>query len=138
MVTVFFYGGLINPDMLERLGIAPRAQTRAVLDDFALTISPWVNVEPAPDAQVFGVLMEMSHEELAHIYGQLKVAYAPYPVLVQTPDGSRLAALCYIAGQMDHGQAEAGHVQTLLDAAEKLDFPQWYLERIRSFLPRPG
>lgn len=135
MVQVFFYGGLINPEMLKRLGVSAREQTRAVLDDFALTISPWVNVRQAAGEQVFGVLMAMSHEELQHIYGQLKVPYDPHPVLVQTPEGSRLPALCYIAGQMEPGQAEAGHVQTLLDAAEKLEFPLWYLERIRSFLP---
>jgi hypothetical protein len=31
LVSVFFYGGLINPKMLEKLGVSARTQAIAVL-----------------------------------------------------------------------------------------------------------
>lgn len=134
--SVFFYGGLINPKMLERLGVASREQTPATLPHHALTISPWVNVEPAEQGEVFGVVMDMTDKELASIYGQLKVAYHPETVEVRFDNGRTAQVACYVAAPMTPAQADEGHVRMLLEAAEARAFPAWYLDRIRSYLPR--
>lgn len=134
-VSVFFYGGLINPKMLEKLGVSARTQAVAVLLHYHLTISPWVNVEPSEGGQVYGVVMEMTHAELDKIYSQLKVKYVPVAVAVTQGDKT-VPALSYMADEpMTPAQAEEGHVRMLLEAAQQRAFPAWYLERIRSYLP---
>lgn len=134
-VPVFFYGGLINERMLARLGIDARAREVAALDGYQLTIAPWMNVEPSDDGRSFGVVMQMTHSELARIYSQLKVEYAPIPVTADV-SGRPVAALCYVVAQpYAVSQADAPYVETLLEAADELGFPAWYLERIRSYLP---
>jgi hypothetical protein len=132
----FFYGGLISPDVMRRVGFAPRRQKQARLTGFDLRISPLVNLVESPGDMVFGLLMETTHAELAHVYGQLQATYLPQPVVaVDNRDGALVPALCYIVPDMAPGMAEASHILPLLTAAESLGFPDWYLSKIRSFLP---
>ncbi len=134
-VWVFFYGGLMNPVVMERVGLSPRPREVASVSGFDLTISPWVNLVPSSDAMVFGVIMEATHQELAHVYGQLKATYLPYAVLAEIRGGTMRPALCYIVPEMPPGEAEADHVRALLDPATELGFPEWYLKKIRQYLP---
>jgi Gamma-glutamyl cyclotransferase, AIG2-like len=137
-VLVFFYGGLINPKMLARVGMKPKRHERATLTGFDLRISPYVNLVRSPDAMVFGLLMEVSRSELQLTYSRLKAVYVPEAVLVTDSGGRLVPALCYIVPDMAPDQAEVDHVLMLATAAEELGFPQWYLDKIRSFLPRPS
>ncbi|MGB6485803.1 MAG: hypothetical protein WBE91_02865 [Steroidobacteraceae bacterium] len=81
------------------------------------------------------MLMEVTHAELQHTYSQLKARYLPEAVIVSDSTGRLRPALCYIVPDMPPGQAEVDHVEVLATAAESLGFPDWYLTRIRSFLP---
>jgi hypothetical protein len=131
----YFYGGLINPAVMERVGLKPTGQEVATLAGYELRIAPLVNLVRRADSLVHGLLLELTHKELFHVYSQLKANYFPYPVLPMTSDGKVRPALCYIVPEMSEGQAEAEHVLNLLKPAEDLGFPAPYLERIRSFLP---
>jgi hypothetical protein len=131
----FFYGGLINPDVMERVGLRAMNQRRAFLPGHAIEIAPLVNLRPSPADTAFGLLMEVRHEDLQHVYGQLKATYLPYPVLAHDFEGALVPALCYIVPEMPAGLAEADHINPLLRTATDLGFPGWYLDRIRSFLP---
>jgi len=42
---------------------------------------------------------------------------------------------CYIVPDMAPGRAAAAHIMPLLATAERLAFPGWYIDKIRSFLP---
>ena len=134
-VWVFFYGGLINPEILDKVGMRPTRQEPAMLAGFDIRISPYVNLVRSAGHTVFGVLMEVTHAELQHTYSQLKARYLPEAVMVSDAAGCLRPALCYIVPDMLPGQAEVDHVEALATAAEGLGFPQWYLARIRSFLP---
>lgn len=134
----FFYGGLINPEVMARVGFAPRRQALATLPGYELRIAPLVNLIANPLETAYGLLLESTHDELARVYGQLKATYLPYPVVTHDTEGHMRAALCYIVPDMAAGQAEPEHVLTLLRPAERLGFPECYLERIRSFLPPAG
>lgn len=135
LVWGFFYGGLINPEVMERMGMQPRQQELATLSGYDICISPWVNLVHSPRDRVFGLLLQLTHRELSQAYGQLKVAYLPYPVVAEDQSGRLRPALCYLASSMQPAQAEASHVLNLLKPAERLGFPEWYLAKIRSFLP---
>ena len=131
----FFYGGLINPVVMQRVGLHPSARCLAVLPGFDLTIAPWVNLVPRPGSLSYGLLLEVRHEELDHVYGQLKAPYRPMPVVAYQLDGLLRPALCYMVPQMPEGPAEAAHIEPLIQSGEELGFPDWYLRKIRSFLP---
>jgi hypothetical protein len=134
----FFYGGLINPDVMERLGMRPKAQELATVTGFEIHIAPLVNLVPEYGGVVHGLLLQLSHDEITNVYSQLKAVYLPYPVLASTPDGTTRPALCYMVPAMPTGQAEADHVMPLLIAAQDLGFPDAYVAKIRSFLPIAG
>lgn len=134
-VWVFFYGGLINPKMLHKVGMKPTRQEPATLSGFDIRISPYVNLVRSAGHTVFGMLMEVSHGELERTYSQLKAKYLPEAVIVSDSTGRLHPALCYIVADMPPGPAEADHVEMLATAAGSLGFPDWYLAKIRSFLP---
>jgi hypothetical protein len=132
----FFYGGLINPKVMEKVGLAPLRQELASLSGFDLEISPLVNLVPRYGTTVFGLLLETTHEQLVHVYGQLKARYHPFPVVAnELGEGRLVPSLCYIVPSMPPAQADASHIAPLLEAGELLGFPDWYMTKIRSYLP---
>ena len=133
-VRVFFYGGLINPEVMTRVGLPQREQIVAAVPGFQIRIEPWVTLQPCPLSTCYGVVMPVSHQELEAVYAKLAVPYFPYPVIAQTAD-TAIAALTYLAGPMERRVADEAHIAPLLSAAEGLNFPGWYLNEIRSFLP---
>lgn len=134
----FFYGGLINPEVMARLGLRPSETQIAILPGFELAFSPWVNAIEQPDASVYGLLMRVTHEELERVYGQLAAPYRPQAVITVCRDGSLRPALCYLMSDPAEGRPEASHVLNLLTPARALGFPAWYLQRIESFLDTPA
>ncbi len=136
LVWGFFYGGLINPEVMQRVGMTPRSQEIATLSGYELQIAPWVNLAPNPRSVAYGLLMLVSHRELGHVYSQLHAPYFPFPVLAQDQEDRLRPALCYLSPDMQTGQADASHVENLLQPAIRLGFPQWYIDTIRSYLPR--
>ena len=64
----FLYGGLINPNVMKRVGFHATKQIRAWLHGFDLRISPLVNLVQSEGDIVFGLLLEATHDQLAHVY----------------------------------------------------------------------
>ncbi|QNQ07721.1 hypothetical protein [Sphingomonas alpina] len=84
----FFYGGLISPGVVAR-GFSPKRKATASLTEYALTISPPVNLRPEPQAIVFGRQFETTHAGLDRVYGPLAAKYLSYPVLARQEGGRR-------------------------------------------------
>lgn len=133
-VPVFFYGGLINPRVQERVGLTPTGARIARLRDFELTFEPWVNVRAAPGGYVHGLIMDVTHDVLDQAYSKLAASYNPWPVICEMADGAREAALCFIAQSMEAGPIDPPHVEALAEGAEIWGFPAEYVSRIRGFL----
>jgi hypothetical protein len=134
LVQVFFYGGLMNPAVMQRVGLVERDVQLAALQDYRIEIRPWVTLRPSPRSTCFGILMPATHDELNAVYAKLAVQYHPYPVQVSTGQVV-VPALTYLADPMEPRTADADHVLPLLEAATTLGFPGWYLDEISSFLP---
>ena len=133
-VWCFFYGGIINRDVMKRLSFQPECEHTASVLGFELRISPLVNLVPSPNGVTFGRLMRTTHGALEAVYSQLQARYLPYPVVATGERGWTIAALCYRVPDMPSGRAEASHVQPLLTSAIEFQFPDWYVEKIRSFI----
>lgn len=135
LVPIFFYGGLINPAVMERVGLVQRKWQIASLPGYRIEIEPWVTLKPGPSSISFGIVMPATHAELDAVYSRLAVRYFPVPILVSVERGF-IPALTYLAGPMEKRIADVDHVMPLLKAATSLGFPQWYLEEISSYLPK--
>ena len=133
-VSVFFYGSFINLDVLKEVDFVPDGYRVARLLGWDIKIAPLATLEPKDSACVYGIAVECTHEELERLYAQEWVgAYLPEAVLIEI-DRAVLPALTYIKWDYEPGSAAPDYVVRIAGPAEKLDFPGWYVDHIRSFI----
>lgn len=131
---VFFYGSFINVDVLADVDMVPEDVRTARLPGFEIRIEPLANLVRSERHCVYGILCRAGHEELRRLYGQGWVGtYLPEAVLVETRDGGRHPALCYIAPSRDTAPASNDYIDRIVGPARKLGFPAWYIERLESY-----
>jgi hypothetical protein len=58
----------------------------------------------------------------------------PEAVVVADPAGRPVPALSYIAWEMESGAPSAEYMQKVLAVAQQFKFPDWYINRLRSFV----
>ena len=136
---IFFYGSYMNPNVLKEVDLSPANVQVAKLAGFDLRIAPRANLVPAEGKTVYGVLTQATHRELdrlytEHAYRVLGEVYVPEAVLVETLDGQFRPAMTYICWTMTQKPPENSYIHRILAPATELNFPAWYLNRIRSFL----
>jgi hypothetical protein len=136
-VWTFFYGSYMNFDVLKELGLVPDRWDVAKLSGFDLRIEPRANLVPSDQHCVYGIIATATHQELSRLYAHAKdvlgETYLPEAVLVQTPNGTWLPALCYIAATMQPGPAADDYINRIAGPAREYGFPDWYVRRIESF-----
>jgi hypothetical protein len=131
-IDAFFYGLFMDVDVLRKSGIEPMNTRRALVSDFALRIGQRATLVASPGARAYGMLMLLSHEELARLYSAPSLEhYHPEAVLAQTMDGVPTAALCYnlieAPGPDERNPEYAVRLQGIL---RKLDFPSEYVASV--------
>ena len=138
-VMTFFYGSYINPAVLREVDLVPKRIEVARLPGYDITIRPLANLVASDRHSVYGVLADTTHEELERLYAHARVVlggiYLPHPVLVYGMSGQAEPALCYIAPSLTPKPPTADYVARILDPARTHGFPEWYIERLESFLP---
>jgi hypothetical protein len=132
-LEIFFYGLFMDREVLEAKGIHPVDARLAAVPGFRLRIGARAALVPAPGEEVHGVLMRLSHAELATLYSDPGVqVYRPEPVLAITSDGVSVAALCYNLPESpaadEHNAEYAGKLRLL---AERIGLPREYVSTIR-------
>ena len=137
-LQVFFYGGYMNMKTLEEAGVSKRAFAPASIHGYELVIQPHANIIEAGDGVVYGILANMTHDELETLYGdninqRLGVPYFPEAMLVFTRGGKITPAMVYIAHDMKPAKADNDYVDSILKPAETYGFPKWYVDKIASF-----
>jgi len=138
-VWVFFYGSYMSLDVLREASYTPGRREPARVPGFDIVIRPRANLVHDDRHSVYGILATATHEELARLYTHardvLGETYLPEAVLAETLDGKWRAALCYIAPAMMPRPAAPDYVTRVVDAAVRVGFPQWYIERLERFRP---
>lgn len=95
-IEVFFYGLFMDADLLRTKGAEPVKIRPACVPGFALRIGQRATLLRNPDARAYGILMELTHDEIEQLYSEASVrAYRPEAVLCELGDGSRVPALCF-------------------------------------------
>lgn len=138
-VWVFFYGTLMSPGVLIEQGVTPGRIVPARLNGFELSIRPRVNLAPSDRSCVYGVITEVTHEDLARLYLDLEerlgLKYLPEAVLAEALDGTLRPVLCYVAPHMDDAPAAKEYVHELAEAVRAAGLPEWYAELVESLGP---
>lgn len=136
-ILTFFYGTYINLNVLKEVDYIPRKVEVAILYGFNLTIAPLANIKESEKSIVYGILATGTHDDLKRLYSHaeniLGGIYLPKAVLVRKSSGEFVPALTYISTTMMRKKADNEYVERIAKPAEKLKFPKWYIEKIRSF-----
>ena len=132
-LDVFFYGLFMDRQVLQGKGIQPTEARVAAVPGFKLRIGTRAALVPAEDEKVHGVLMKLSHADLAALYSEPSVqAYRPEPVLAITADGARVAALCYnLPEPPGPDEYNAEYAAKLRALAQRIGLPPEYVTSIR-------
>ena len=131
-ITVFFYGLFMDADLLRAKGVHPVNIRPACVPGFALRIGPRATMLENPDARVYGILMDLTHDEIEQLYSEASVrAYRAEAVLAELPDGSRVAALCFnlVVPPLPQ-EINPEYAAKLRGLARQLGLPSEYVERI--------
>ena len=131
-ISIFFYGLFMDEELLLAKGVQPTSPRQACVRGFALRIGQRATLVPIFDARAYGVLMELSHDEIEHLYAEPSVnMYRPEAVVAELADGVQVPALCFNLQTVPRpGESNDAYAQKLRDLARRLGLPPDYVDRI--------
>jgi hypothetical protein len=132
-IEVFFYGLFMDADLVRTKGAHPVNIRTASVPGFALRIGQRATLLRTPDARAYGVVMELTHAEIEHLYSEASVrAYRPEAVIAELADGSRVPALCFnLLVPPAPEEANSEYAAKLRELARQLGLPSYYVESIK-------
>jgi cation transport regulator ChaC len=136
-VWTFFYGSFMSRDVLAKAHVHLTDSQMARLDGWKLQIAPRATLIPSQDSCVYGILAQLTHSEIDTLYTKDWFGfgtYLPEAVIVTDAAGGQLAAMCYIAWQIEGGKPTEEYVEKILSVAREYSFPEDYVRHIQSFL----
>lgn len=131
-IEVFFYGLFMDADLLRAKGIEPLNPRQVRVEGFALRIGQRATLVPDSSSRVYGILMELSHDEVERLYAEPSVQmYRPEPLIAELTDGTRIPALCFnLPVPPEPQEANEEYARKLRDLARHLGLPAPYVDRI--------
>jgi len=135
-VWTFFYGSFVNPRVLNKAGVFPTDTQRGKLDGWDIVIEPRATLKPSDECCVYGILAKVSHADLDKLYAKDWFgfgAYLPEAVDIAIAKGKVVPAMCYIAWEMERGEATREYIEKIIEIAEKFEFPRWYINKVKEF-----
>jgi len=134
-VTVFFYGLFMDPDVLTKKGADPKGFRLARVEGYGLRIGERATLKASEGEQVFGSVMNLTAEELEHLYAEKSVAdYVPVNLTATDPEGDRIEAVSYILPMELVSGRNPEYARALLSVAEKIGLPDSHLRTIRKLI----
>lgn len=131
-IAVFFYGLFMDKSLLASKGIIPSDSTAGYVDGYRLRIGKRATLLPQRASRAYGVLMKIGRQEATSLYTDDSVSdYVPETVPVTLPGGIIEPAICYNLPPDKLVGANSAYVESLLELATKLGFPDEYLDTIR-------
>ena len=123
---VFFYGLLMDPELLREKGARPEAEELCSLAGYRLVIGRRAWLKPEEAATCQGMVINLSYDEIEALYSPPDLAdYRPIAVLLDVR-GRPTPALCYnlLKGGGHHSHAYAAKLRAV---AEKVGLPPAYV-----------
>jgi hypothetical protein len=126
----------MDSSLLEDMGFRPKLIGTAKLDDYQIHIGDRATLIPAAGSVAYGVLMELSGDELSALYSRPEVSgYEAEPVNVSLlENNSNKRSVCYILPQQALGSdINTEYAKKLSALVEELGFPSSYAHDISQF-----
>lgn len=134
-MIVFFYGLFMDETLLHTKGVRPVNMGKGQLAGYALTIGDRASLMPDAKRTAYGILMEISSAEARALYAEDSVAdYGPEKVVVLDKAGQQQEAICYNLPQEKLIGHNSAYATKLLSLAQRLNFPDDYLDQIKKWL----
>jgi hypothetical protein len=131
-VNVFFYGLFMDMGVLQQRGLAPRHPQVARLDGYDIDIRERATLIRHATARVYGLVTELTQEDIGTLYGDPSVRdYRPEAVVVTLADDRQVLAWCDILPQVTGARRNMGYAVKLVEVAKTLAFPGEYLDRLQ-------
>ena len=142
MMTAFFYGLFLDPDILKDLGFSPKKSQLAKLEHYKLVIGERANLIKDNESVVWGNLIDMSEEELKALYSEKSVsAYEKQTVTcIRHHDQQAITADVYILPDdyIMKPAKDSGYIKKLLSVCQKYNFPEDYLNILNQMIDEIG
>ena len=139
MMEVFFYGLFMDKDILIKNGINPSNPRRGYLNNYTLKIGNRASLIQCKNEKAYGIIMEVNDEQITKLYAEKSVAdYVPEKVKIVTESNEHIIATCYnLPPELLTGTNEL-YAKSLYELANKLNFPEEYLDKIYKYIPEKG
>jgi hypothetical protein len=132
-VAVFFYGLFMDAELLHAKDVDPVVVGNASIAGAALRVGQRAALVPSDAGTVHGVLMELTHADLEHLYSEPSVnLYRPEPVLALVTGRGFVPALCYNLVAAPAEEPNREYVAALRALATRLALPASYITSIGS------
>ncbi|MCE7995233.1 MAG: gamma-glutamylcyclotransferase [Roseivirga sp.] len=132
-MEVFFYGLFMDITILSKNGIQPSNPRSGYLNDYALKIGNRASLIPSEGEKSYGILMTVDSEAINKLYAEASVAdYIPEEVEITINSNETVTATCYNLPAASLTGTNAAYAESLYQLAKQLDFPEDYLEKIKS------
>ena len=133
-MEVFFYGLFMDQGILRNKGISPSNPREGYLLGYGLKIGQRASLIPSKNERAYGLVMSLKKEEVDKLYEEASVAdYIPEEVHINTQLGDSITAICYNLPLEALSSANQAYANSLYTLAKQLNFPEKYLEKIKSF-----
>ena len=131
-MNVFFYGLFMDEQLLASKGIGASNAAVGYVDGFRLRIGERATLQRCAGARAYGVMMEVSSNDVKELYAERSVAdYEPEPLIVELVDGRNAESICYNLPPDKVTGTNRSYAKALLKLARQLGFPESYLGQIR-------
>jgi Gamma-glutamyl cyclotransferase, AIG2-like len=129
-IPVFFYGLYMDVDVLREKGIQPRHVRQASVRGFSIRIGQRATLVPADQDRVYGLLMDLSHDEIDRLYAEPSVRmYRPEAILCELEGGDHVAALCFTLPQPPApDERNESYALRLRALGRRLGLPETYVD----------
>lgn len=142
MVTAFFYGLFLDPEILVKLGYSPNNVQIAKLNNFQLIIGERANLVRNENSHVWGNLIDLSHNDIKALYSEKSVAdYKKHTVsCITQPDDKQVTAGVYILpeGYVMNPAKNSDYTKKLYSICQKYNFPDDYLNHLNRMIDEIG
>lgn len=131
LVSCFFYGSYMDPDVLRKFGARPNDPVRASLPGWRLTFTPHANLVRSDSQTAEGVVYQLPHDQIEQLYGPdgYVTTYKPVPVLVEI--GGRKAVAMTFVEMAKEGAPDGAYLESFLGICARMGLPERYLEQVK-------
>ena len=133
-MEVFFYGLFMDEHILIKKGITPFNPRFGYLNNYTLKIGDRASLIQSEGERAYGILMTVNDGELVRLYAEESVAdYVREQVVVNTENNKYVVAWCYNLPRNLLTGTNRLYARSLYKLADRLNFPDAYLDRIRKY-----